>query len=79
MTAFRYLGRVLTAGDYGWLAVVDNPGKAINSWGEIIADIEPGGGGSKIIGIFLQIGVAGGVAVWGGDVGAYPKDGAGPG
>ena len=31
--AFRYLGWVLTAGDYDWISVVGNLGKAIKSWG----------------------------------------------
>ena len=35
MTAFRYLGQILTAGDYYWLAVVGNLGKARNSWGRL--------------------------------------------
>ena len=33
VTAFRYLGRVFTAGDDYWLAVVDNLGKARKCWG----------------------------------------------
>ena len=33
VTAFRYLGRVLTAGDDDWLAVLGNLGKARKSWG----------------------------------------------
>ena len=33
VSAFKYLGRVLTAGDKDWLAVVGNLGKARRSWG----------------------------------------------
>ena len=33
--AFRYLGRVLTAGDDDWLAVVGNLGKLRKSWGRL--------------------------------------------
>ena len=33
MTEFKYLGRVLTAGDDDWPAVVGNLGKARKSWG----------------------------------------------
>ena len=33
VSTFRYLGRVLTAGDDEWLAVVGNLGKARKSWG----------------------------------------------
>ena len=32
---FRYLGRVLTAGDNDWLAVVGDLGKARKSWGRL--------------------------------------------
>ena len=35
VSAFRYLGRVLTAGEDDWLAVVDNLGKARKSWGQL--------------------------------------------
>ena len=47
--------------------------------GSVIADIEPRGGGSESVGKFLQSGVAGGVTVRGGDLVAYPSDGAGHG
>ena len=33
VSAFQYLGRVLTSGDNDWLAVVGNLGKAQKSWG----------------------------------------------
>ena len=36
VTAFRYLRRVLTAGDYDWLAVLGNLGKARNSMGRLL-------------------------------------------
>ena len=35
MSAFKYLGIVLTAGDNDWLAVVGNLGKAHRSWGRL--------------------------------------------
>ena len=35
VTEFKYLGRVLTAGDNDWLAVVGNLGKARRSWGRL--------------------------------------------
>ena len=35
VTAFKYLGGVLTAGYDDWLAVVGNPGKARKSWGRL--------------------------------------------
>ena len=35
MLSFTYLGRVLTANDDGWPAVVGNLGKARRSWGRL--------------------------------------------
>ena len=35
VSAFRYLGRVLTVGDDDWMAVVGNLGKAQESWGRL--------------------------------------------
>ena len=35
VTTFRYLGRVLKAGDYDWLTVVCKLGKARKSWGRL--------------------------------------------
>ena len=46
--------------------------------GAVVADIEPGEGGSKGVGTLFKSGDAGGVIVWGGDGGANPRDGAGP-
>ena len=31
--SFKYLGRIMTAGDDDWLAVLGNLGKARKSWG----------------------------------------------
>ena len=35
VSAFKYLGRVLTEGDGDWFAVVRNLGKARRSWGRL--------------------------------------------
>ena len=35
VTEFKYLGRILTATDDDWPAVVGNPGKAKRSWGRL--------------------------------------------
>ena len=35
VTTFRYLGRLLMAGEYDWIAVVGNLGKAQKSWGRL--------------------------------------------
>ena len=50
---FRYLGRVLTAGDDDWLAVVGNLGKAWKSWGRLSRIMSRGGGISEGVGKFL--------------------------
>ena len=42
-----------------------------NSWGEVITDIDPGGGGSKDVETFFKSGVAGCVDVLVGEVGTY--------
>ena len=46
--------------------------------GSYVADFEPGGEISKGVGSLLQGGSPDGVAVWGGDVGPDPQDGAVP-
>ena len=46
--------------------------------GEVVADLDPGGGGSKGVGICFQGGDRGCVVVWGGDVGTNLQDGAVP-
>ena len=45
---FRYMGRVLTAGDDDWLAVVGNLGKTQNSW-RWLSRIHP-----KVLGSFYK-------------------------
>ena len=35
VTAFRYLGRLLTVGYDDWISVVGNLGKTRNSWGRL--------------------------------------------
>ena len=40
---FKYLGRVLTAGDDNWLATVGNLGKARKSWGRLSSVLLPTG------------------------------------
>ena len=44
----------------------------------VVADFDPGGGGSEGVGTFFQDGDTGSVVVWGGDVGTDPQEGAGP-
>ena len=73
LTAFRYLGRVLTAGYDKWLAVLGNLSKSVNSLEAVILYIEPVGGGSESVGTLLQSGGAGGVALQGRGVGTHPR------
>ena len=54
VTIFRYLGRVLTAGDDDWLAVVVNLGKAQKSWGHISQIFSPEGADPKVLGSFYK-------------------------
>ena len=54
VTAFRYLGRVLTAGDDDWLAVVGNFGKARNSWGRLLRILRWEGADPKLSGHFYK-------------------------
>ena len=53
-STFRYLGRVLTAGDYDWLAVVGNLGKAQKSWGRLSRILSREGADPKVSRIFYK-------------------------
>ena len=50
LTAFNYLGRVLTAGDDDWLEVVGNLGKARKSWGRLSWILIQEGADPKVLG-----------------------------
>ena len=54
MTVFKYLGRVLTAGDDDWLAVVGNLGKARKSWGPLSRILIREGADPKVSGHFYK-------------------------
>ena len=49
ITTFRYLRRVLTAGDNEWLAVVGNLGKARKSWGRLSQILSREGEDPKVL------------------------------
>ena len=51
---FRYLGRVLTAGDDEWLAVVGNLSKAQKSWGRLSRVLGREGSAPKVSGNFYK-------------------------
>ena len=55
VTAFKYLRRVLTAGDYDWLAVLGKLGKAIKSWGRLLRILSQEGTYPKVSGHFLKV------------------------
>ena len=65
-------------GDDDWLAVVGNFGEARNILGLLSWILIREGGGSEIVGTFLQSRVAGSVDVRDVDMCAYSLDGAGP-
>ena len=52
VTTFRYLGRVLTAGDNDWLEVVGNLGKAQKNWGRLSRILSREGVDLNVSGIF---------------------------
>ena len=65
--SFKYLGRIMTAGDDDWPAVAGELGRAE-------ANTEQGRGGQENIGEFFQGGSSTGADVWGGDVGVDSKN-----
>ena len=52
--SFRYLGRVLTAGDDDWVAVIGNLGKARKSWGRLSRVLDREGADPKVSGNFYK-------------------------
>ena len=54
VTTVIYLGRVLTAGDNDWIAVVGNLGKARNSWGRLYWILIREGADPKVSGSFYK-------------------------
>ena len=54
VSAFKYLGRVLKAGDDDWLAVVGNLGKARKIWGRLSRVLGREGADPKVSGNFYK-------------------------
>ena len=54
MTTFKYLGQVMTAGDYDWPAVVGNLQKARKSWGRLSRILIWEGADTKVLGKFFK-------------------------
>ena len=51
--SFKYLGRILTAGDDDWPAVAGNLGKARKSWGRLKRILRREGAGKRVSGGFF--------------------------
>ena len=69
LTAFKYIGHVMTAGDDDWHEVVDNLRKVRKSCGMLPRILSREGADTKVSGHFFKSGVTGCVSVWGGDMG----------
>ena len=54
MTAFKYLGQVMTAGDYDWPEVLGNLQRAKNSWGRWSRILSREGEDPKVLGHFFK-------------------------
>ena len=54
MTAFRYIGQVMTSGDYDWPAVVGNLQRVRNSWGRLSQILSREGVDTKVLGHFSR-------------------------
>ena len=72
VTTFRYLGRVVTAGEDDWLAVVGNLGKARKSWGRLSRIMSRKGEDLKVSGSFYKT-VAHEVFLFGRRCGSLPQ------
>ena len=53
-TTFKYLGRVMKAGDYEWSAVVSNLQRASKSWRQLSRILIREGADPKVSGDFLR-------------------------
>ena len=54
VTSFKYLGRILTAGDDDWPAVAGNLGKARKSWGRLQRILSREGADKQVSGNFSR-------------------------
>ena len=54
VTAFKYLGQVMMAGDYVWTEVVGKLQRASNSWGRLLRILSREGADLKVSGMFLR-------------------------
>ena len=77
LTAFKYLGRVMTAGGGRLAGSGRQPTKCEEELGEVVEYFEPGGGGPESIGSLFQGGSIGDVDFRGRYIGPDPPDLAG--
>ena len=54
METFKYLGQVMTAGDYDWLSVAGNLVKARKSWGRLSRILIREGADKRVSGNFFK-------------------------
>ena len=54
VTSFKYLGRIMTAGDDNWPAVAGNLGKARKGWGRIRRILSREGADKIVLGDFFK-------------------------
>ena len=78
VTAFKYLGRVMTAGNDYWPTVVGKLHRARKSWGGLLQKFSREGAYLKVSRHFLKSVTQTVLFFWGGDVGTNPQDGEGP-
>ena len=78
VTAFKYLGWVMTTGDDDWHAVVGNLQMVRKSWGRLSQILSRKGADPKVSGHFFKAVTQEVLFFWGGDVGTNPQDVAGP-
>ena len=75
---FKYLGRILTATDDDWPAVVGKLGKVKRSWGRLSRVLSRKGTYPKVSRAFYIAVTQAKFALWFGDVGVDDADGKGP-
>ena len=54
VSSFKYLGRILTAGDNDWPAVAGNLGKARKNWGQLQQILSREGADKRMLGNFFK-------------------------
>ena len=63
VSSFKYLGRVLSASDNNWTAVICNLRRARHKWARLLWMLVHKGGGCADVGNFLHRNVSGGAPI----------------